>query len=206
MLPLHRTFRRLDGMCASGFSLIEVTLAIAVLATVVVSMMALLPSGMGRFQAAMDATISAQIAQRVITDAEQSDFDKLIAKTETSNPDFFILPKRYFDVAGTEIIPKSSSTPSDTERARLVYVVRIRGSMPGPSNTTATGSNFTSLPSDPGVPRFRPRASSILTVQVAQNPELRDLPVGSDLLWVKNSAPMNYYTAMITRSSFAKTK
>ncbi len=193
-------------MSSSGFSLIEVTLAIAVLAMVVVSMMALLPSGMGRFQAAMDATISAQIAQRVITDAEQSEFDRLIANTETSTPDFFVLPKRYFDVAGTEIVPKSGKEPSEAEKTRVVYVVRVRGSVPGPSNTGGSGGNFTSLPALTGVARFRPRASSILTLQVAQNPALRDLPIGSDLLWVRNSAPMNYYTAMITRSSFTHNK
>lgn len=205
MLPLRRTSICGIADSASGFSLIEVTLAIAVLATVVVSMMALVPTGMARFQAAMDTTLSAQIAQRVITDAEQAEFDKLTAKTEAGNNDFYVLPKRYFDSDGTEIIPKSGNTPNDAEKARLVYVVRVRGSLPGPSDVNATGGAFTSLPADTGTARYRLRASSILTVQVAQNPNLRDLPVGPDLLWVKNSAPMNFYTAVITRSSFSRT-
>lgn len=202
MLPLRRTSyaRRF----VSGFSLIEVTLAIAVVATVVVTIMAMLPAGMSRFQAAMDTTISSQIAQRIITDAEQAEFDKLTAKTEGANTDFYILPTRYFDGDGTEIVPKSGSTPSATEAVRVVYVVRVRGSFPGPSDPTAAGPNFTSLPAD-GT-RYRLRASSILTVQVAQNPSLRELPVGPDLLWAKSSAPMNIFTAVITRSSFSRTK
>lgn len=204
MLPLRRTFY---ARCfISGFSLIEVTLAIAVVATVVVTIMAMLPAGMSRFQAAMDTTISSQIAQRIITDAEQAEFDKLTAKTEGGNTDFYILPTRYFDGDGSEIVPKSGNTPSATEAVRVVYVVRVRGSLPGPSDPGAEGPNFTSLPADGTSVRYRLRASSILTVQVAQNPSLRDLPVGTDLLWRKSSAPMNIFTAVITRSSFSRTK
>jgi uncharacterized protein (TIGR02598 family) len=205
MPPSRRTSVPGFAVSTAAFSLIEVTLAIAVLATVVVGMMALMPSGMARFQAAMDITLSSQIAQRVITDAEQAEFDKLTAKTEAGDSDFYVLPKRYFDADGTEIVPKAA-TLSETEKTRLVYVVRVRGSLPGPSDISAGGGAFTSLPADTGSPRYRMRASSILTVQVVQNPSLRDLPVGPDLLWPKNSAPMNIFTAVITRSSFARTK
>src|SRR5437762_170092 len=130
MLPFRRTCVSSGAVSAAGFSLIEVTLAIAVLATVVVGMMALLPTGMGRFQAAMDTTLSSQIAQRVITDAEQAEFDKLTAKTEAGNSDFYVLPKRYFDSDGTEIVPKTANALTDPEKARVVYVVRVRGSLP----------------------------------------------------------------------------
>ena len=181
-------------------------MAIAVLGIIVVAMMALIPAGMGQFQTAMDATISAQISQRIITDAEQAEFDKLTAQVDNTNQIFYVLPARYFDADGTEIVSTVGGRPTGKDLTRLVYVTRVRGSYPGPADSDAGGDYFTALPGEGGLRPFHPRASSFLTVQVAQNPALRDLPVETaTLLWKKNSAPMNMYTAVITRSSYSHT-
>ncbi len=181
-----------------GFSLIEVSIAIAVVAVAVVTLMALIPAGMGQFQAAMDSTLSAQIAQRVITDAEQADFDKLVPSTGGSG--FYVLPYRYFDAQGLEVVAANPGNPSQQDRVRIVYQVRVRGSFPGSGDGTAEASTFTSIP---GSPRFNPRASTFLTVQVAHNPLLRVLETDKEL-WKNKAAPMHTFSAVITRNGFKR--
>src|SRR6185295_16320098 len=64
-----------------GFSLVELAIALGILAVAVIGLMALMPTGMSQARNAMDITITAQIAQRILSDAEQADFDELIDRT-----------------------------------------------------------------------------------------------------------------------------
>jgi uncharacterized protein (TIGR02598 family) len=104
----------------AGFSLVEVTLAVGIIAFAFVALFGLVPTGLSTFRRAMDTSVAAQIAQRVIGDAQQTDFDALIA---TRSP----VP-RYFDDQGTEI----------TGSGRQTVVYEVRTSIRNPSDVQGT--------------------------------------------------------------------
>jgi len=163
-----------------GFTLVESVLAIGVVAFSFLGIFALLPAGLGQFHQAMDISVSAEIAQRIASDAEQTDFNLLIGNAVSGN--FYSLPMRYFDNQGSEVYVVAPNAPSSSELAKILYWVRVRGSLPGsPDSENHTTSYFTSLPSTSNQ-RFNPRATTYLTIQVATN------PAGIDLNRLINSA------------------
>lgn len=85
---------------ARAFSLVEVTLALAVIALTIVPLLALLPVGLNSHCDAMDSMVGAQILQRVSADIQETDFDTLIPSNQTSP---YILPMRYFDDQANEL-------------------------------------------------------------------------------------------------------
>ena len=156
---------------AHGFSLVEVALAIGVVAFAFLAIFSLLPVGMGVFREAMDTAVSAQIVQRVVGDATETEFEQLIANPASGN--YYILPLRYFDAQGTEVKVGSAGGPTAAELRGppgILYWVRVRGSLPGKANPAEHKSDFpTSLPSQ-GSFRFNPRDSTFLTVEIVSNP------------------------------------
>lgn len=127
----------------SAFSLVEVVLAVGVVAFAFVGLLGLLPAGMTQFRGAMDGTTSTEIAHQVIGDARQMDFDLLIDKAgipSAGGDDYFTFraPKvsqpefRYFDEQGGEVIPVSTAARSNPgslsaeEKERIVYHVLVR--------------------------------------------------------------------------------
>jgi type II secretory pathway pseudopilin PulG len=138
----------------SAFSLVEVVLAVGVIAFAFVAILGLIPAGLTQFRKAIDTSVGAQIAQRCIQDAEQTDFNTLVDYAHTQGqgspgiPTYFRAPSmaatasaaaspnnpgaciRYFDEQGNEIIPAARSgttgDPSPTEYANIVYYVNTR--------------------------------------------------------------------------------
>ena len=172
-----------------GFSLVEVVIAIGIVAFAFVGVFSLIPAGMGVFREGMDASISAQIAQRIASEASQSDFDALVPGDSNSaegvsiggsSGQFYALPLRYFDDQGTELGLGDGTatvpTLTEDEKNRVVYTVRVRGSLPGASDPNQRDSDcFTSLPASPDADyanpyRFNPRFVTFLTIQVVKNP------------------------------------
>jgi uncharacterized protein (TIGR02598 family) len=192
MFP-HSNIQRSRRFGLRAFTLVEVATALGITSFCLPGILGMLPLALTTFREAIDTTVSAQLAQRIVTDAEQSDFDLLIASAEKSDAQFFVLPERYFDEQGTEV------QPDDPNAARkTVYHVRVRGSQPGPADTNAAGGSFTSLP---GSERFRPRASAFLTVQVAWHPGLAPLPVDeARQLWKPQPTGLSTFRAVITRN------
>jgi len=169
----------------SGFSLVEVVLAVGVIAFAFVAIMGLLPAGLQQFRQAVDNSVCTQIAQRVIQDAQLTDYSTLVdaphlpqnlagyymqansyclSDTGKHNP----IHVRYFDESGNEIIPQSQ-VPSDKELAAIIYHVntRIAPATYVPGTDTNLGSSNTSL--------------ATILVQVAFNPSGRTLKFTSDL-------------------------
>jgi uncharacterized protein (TIGR02598 family) len=156
--------------------LIEVVLAVGIVAFAFISLFSLIPLGMGVFREAMDTSVSAQIVQRIASDAQETEFDTLIDPARnggTSAGDWFVLPLRYFDDQGSEV-KVTGTSPTGAQRLKILYHVRVRGSKPGGGNPSGhTNSYFTSLPST--AKRFNPRDMTILTAQIVTNPAGIDL-------------------------------
>ena len=168
-------------MARQGFSLVELAIAVAVLAVALTGLLALMPSGIGQFRTAMDTTISAQIAQRLLSDAQQTDFDLLVDRgnlprdplNKSYCPERFSFrgPKvkegrwRYFDEQGNEIVPKAKDGMlSPAERRVLVYQVNTR-IRPRAVLPTLNESNS---------------QIAQVTVQVLRNPSLIEVPLVKD--------------------------
>ena len=126
---------------AHGFSLVEVVLAIGVVAFGFVAIFALLPAGFGIFRKAMETSVGSQIAQRVVNDAQQTDFLTLVDSANLPpGPNNRICeahftfrgPKvneqgfRYFDDQGDEVIPSQGNALSASEKQRVIYWVATR--------------------------------------------------------------------------------
>lgn len=81
----------------TAFSLIEVTLSIAIVAFAFVAIFGLLPVGMNTFRRAVDYSLGSQIVQRLVNDAMQTDYAELIKVTPAAPS------TRYFDDQGNEV-------------------------------------------------------------------------------------------------------
>jgi len=181
-VPHDNSARRLRA-ARRAFSLIETALALGIVAFALVGLMGMLPAGLATFRKAMDTTVSAQIVQRIVSDAEQSDFDAFAANAASSDASYYVLKTRYFDDQGSEVLTSGGGAPTAAELVRILYQVRVRGSQPGPANVaSADPSNFTSLPQVSGI-RFHPRDSTFLTIQIANNPANKALKVDGQQLW-----------------------
>lgn len=82
----------------TGFSLVEVTIAIGVMAVALVPVVSLLPIGLDSYRRAVEASVGTQIVQRVVSDLQQSNFST-ITSTDGMVKQF---PLRYFDDQGSE--------------------------------------------------------------------------------------------------------
>lgn len=161
----------------SAFSLVEVALAIAVLSFAVIGILSLMSSGLGSYRQVMDTTIAAQLAQRIINDAEQADFkiltdtagqktNQAMQKTEADGKTFsFRAPTisepafRYFDEQGKEIYGTAKGKLDPKQRLSAVYWVNTR------------------IIPRPRLPRSdaKPTEVAQVTVEVACNPNAVDL-------------------------------
>jgi len=163
----------------NAFTLVEVAIAVGILAVSLVALLGLLPVGMTNFRKAMDISVTAQISQRLLHDMEQAEFDEVIDQRNLApdppsycKPHFsFRAPKvgrpvlRYFDEQGAEVIP-AAETLNDQEKRAVVYHVNIRIIPRAELPTTGeTGGQVAQI-----------------TVQVARNPTSRSLEIvsGSD--------------------------
>ncbi len=72
--PLHSSTPRRTH----GFTLVEIAIAIGILAVALVALMGMLPAGMSNFRKAMDTSVTAQIAQKILQDMEEAEFDEVI--------------------------------------------------------------------------------------------------------------------------------
>lgn len=182
-----------------AFSLVETALALGIVAFSLTALVALLPGGLTQFREAMNTSIEAQIFQRLVTDAEQAEFDTLFGNADAASHGFFALPTRFFDDQGSEVTAK--------ETGRIVYQARVRVSPPGPPVVQHETQEFTSLPAGGGEARFAPRDAVFLTVQVAHYPVGKELVVGPDALWLQSGAQsalrVSTYSAVVTRNGHA---
>lgn len=159
--------------------MVEVTLAIGVVAFAFVALVGLLPVGLQTFRRAVDASVGAQIAQRIVNDVQQTDFDVLVG----GNTGMFLwrAAPQYFDDQGTEVTAASSA----------IYHVK----------TWITPA--TVLPSTSASPPPEASNASLatVTIQIVSNPGNRTIrtdPVTGK--WADSSFPMSSIEAFVARN------
>ncbi len=117
--PRGTALRRSRTSHRSGFSLVELVLAIGIVSFAFVSLFALLPAGLTTFRQTMDTTIGSQIVHRIINEAQQTDYPTLVA-TPTLD--------RYFDDQGNEVDSLDNS----------IYTVEVSVTAPTSLPNTST--------------------------------------------------------------------
>lgn len=120
--PHGMSLQRPGAAHRSGFSLVELVLAIGIVSFAFVSLFALLPVGLTTFRQTMDTTIGSQIVHRIINEAQQTDYTTLVA-----TPTF----DRYFDDQGNEVSSLDNS----------IYTAEISVTAPTPLPNTSTPSS-----------------------------------------------------------------
>lgn len=139
----------------NAFSLVEVTLAIGIVAVALVPLMGMIPTGLNAQKQALDTTVASQITQKISSDAEQSDFDSLITPSAGTSP----LKDRYFSNQAVELLDASGQpNPSDPQR---LYDVRT---------TTNFGTQGTVLSAGGAGGTVTTYNLATLKIQIANNP------------------------------------
>lgn len=87
-----------------AFSLVEIVMALGIVSFAMMGIVGLLMVGMNTFRDSMDTTIQARIAQRIISDAQLTEFGKLSAR------------QAFFDEGGREM---------DATDAQSIYSVDV---------------------------------------------------------------------------------
>ncbi len=211
------------GRKPAGFSLVEVVLAIGVVAFAFVALFGLLPTGLSIFRKATDTSVGAQIFQKIVDDARQTDYLGLVDDVDTHSvnapgfglnpnpPTAFRAPKstaptlRYFDEAGTEIVPDSAGSAdgsglSNKQKNAVVYYASTRimtsTGLPRSSSATApvTGPNAV----------YPTRFLATVSVQIAYNPGNVKLTFDDNTAMIKTPPPagvtVTTYTALVAKN------
>jgi uncharacterized protein (TIGR02598 family) len=176
-----------------GFSLVEVVLAVGVVSFAFVAILGLLPAGMTQFRQAVDLSVCSQIAQRVIIDAQQTDFNVLTDSTNanTTIDNFtFRAPGegkerlRYFDEQANEIAFASTTTPTATDLNGKGVIYHVLTRVMPKSNVPRTGSSGSG-----GVLK----STATVVVQVAYNPSNASIPIDTSDPYAKANAGRNLF-------------
>ena len=177
--------------------MVEVTIAIGVVAFAFISVLGLIPTGLNDSRQAIDATVGSQIMQRVVNEAQQTDFDQLVkdyAGATISGTNSGVKYVRFFDDQGAEIIPASQAMPptlTGTEKSRIIYWVNTR-------ITAATVTPYTD--SVQPVEASNTNLATI-TVQIVNNPGNQDLNLDSSTkLWANMPFRIGTYSCLVARS------
>ena len=101
----------------AGFSLIEVTLAIAIVAFAFIALIGLLPAGMAVFNQTMDSTNEMRISSDITALLQASEYNKI-----PTNPDI-VKNIFYFDVDGALVDTDNRQVPEKVDER--VYAARV---------------------------------------------------------------------------------
>ena len=165
--------------------MVEVTLAIGIFGFAFTAVVGLIPVGLVTFRHAMDATIGAQICQRVINDAQQTDFDvlttgsnatALASGTAAANGTPIALPLRYFDDEGNAL--------DVSNKGQAIYEV----------NTVVTP--VTVMPSNAAYASL-----ATVAVQIVNNPGHQEPKTNSSTkVWADPAFAISSYSGFVSRN------
>lgn len=169
----RRSRRR--GFTRAGFSLVEVTMAIGIVAFAFIALFGMLPTGLTTFRQAIDTSVGSQIAQRVINEAQQTDFTTLTA-SGTNTGSSFDQSTRYFDDQGNEVTATNAAT-------QAIYQVNTRIT---PATVVPAGASFSSM--------------ATVTVQIAHSPGNQTITSGTANLWTDPRFSISTYFGFVSRN------
>ena len=172
----------------AGFSLIEVTLSIGIVAFAFISLFGLVPTGLNVFRASIDTTIGTQIAQEVTDIAQQTDFATLTNNSPTSYlPD----PTNgnaywFYDEQGNQITDNGVPVTDPHNALVQASVYTVRTTVTTPTAVPALNASTDAVGTTSNV--------ATLKIQIAKNPGHDPNPFTSTRISV------NTYTAYVARN------
>ena len=143
-----------------GFSLVEVAFAVGIIAVAVTALLGTWPVGQAHMRRAVDSTIAAQVAQRLVAEVQQADFpDVLRLAGLTGGAPSGSLERRYFSQTGREV---------DAANAERMYEVITRV------------SHREQLPVAGGAKRWDAHGQLVVTIDVAVSHLGQRVPVNAE--------------------------
>ncbi len=106
VFPENENGRSLISWKRKGFSLVEVVLALGIVAISVIAVIGLMPVGLNAFQEANRANIEAEIVAQLARQIEAASFAKL--RSEFATPQTY-----YYDFEGRELFASGGGDPPD---------------------------------------------------------------------------------------------
>ena len=119
-IPLSGNLPRPNRARNGGFSLVEVTLAIGIIAFAFVALFGLLPTGMQTFRASVDSTNDITIMQEMNAMVQVTRW-KYVDKLDANNGG----DTYYFDEEGRRTDTKATQSDAKEVRARRLYQVKL---------------------------------------------------------------------------------
>lgn len=180
----------------AAFSLVEVALALGIIAFALIPVIGLVPIGLSSFRKGIDLSVGAQITQHIIEEAQQSDFETLTQ----NHTDSYIEPLRYFSVQGEELNdkgellgPAPTSGGQATAKAKQAIIYRV--------NTRIAASTL--MPGSTGVDAGVKNVDvATVTIQVANNPSNRVVTSDVTGLWISTpSLALSTSSTYVARNS-----
>lgn len=131
----------------AAFSLVEVVLALGILSFAFVGLLGLLPVGLNTFRQSVNALVALQITQRVVNEAQQTDFNTFVKNQQAV---------RYFDDEGNELLNATGA----------IYYVNVRilpeVTVPGATQTNVNLAEITvQVANNPGNKTLSPGADGL---------------------------------------------
>ena len=163
---------------SEAFTLIEVTLAIGIVAFAFVALFGLLPIGMTNFRQALDTSLTTQIAQRIINDLKQSDFDTVAKQTGPS--------LRYYSEQGDDMTTGNPGSETAVSKNWLYYG-EITVGAPDAKSPPATALPGAATPPTPNL--------LTIVIRLAANPARRPNPFAAG-----SKVSYRTYTTLIARN------
>ena len=139
--------RSLEKSSVRGFSLIEVTIAMAIAAVAVVTLLGLVPQGMETMRAAGDEAIQGRIHQQILNELQMTPFEDINKKSPL---DDFHEREFYYDSQGEELSDSENqgSVPEDRKKGGFAHIYSARVSIP----SAVGGSKFDGYSFGEGAP------------------------------------------------------
>ncbi|MDB4657672.1 Verru_Chthon cassette protein B [Verrucomicrobiales bacterium] len=154
-----------------GFSLIEVTIALAITAVALVSLMGMIPQGLATMREAADQAIEARIHQQILGEIQLTPFAD--SKGGSDSPlDDFHKQERFYDSQGVELLDSQKGDFEHIYTARIHIPQAIGGSFP----ESVGGASFDGI-TLPGAKNFNENLRMVVI-------EVTSLPyIGTGIEW-----------------------
>lgn len=122
-----------------GFSLIEVTIAMAIAAVALVTLLGMIPQGMDTMREAGDEAIEGRIHQQLLNELQMTPFEDNILNGYHGM-------EFYYDAQGEELSDskQQGSVPEDKKKGSLAHIYSARVTLPDQASAPASvgGANF----------------------------------------------------------------